>query len=185
MLTQDCEIRSEDTPPAAARAGTAGLTIRASEPGDWQELAALIQLPRVRWGTLRMPFVSAEETRKWLEKPSEGRVQIVAVLDGKIVGTANLTRQQGRRGHVGSIGLCVHDDFHGRGIGASLLAALIDTADNWLNLRRLELTVFVDNAPAVRLYKRFGFTVEGTRRADAFRDGAFVDAFAMARLRGL
>ena len=60
MLTQDCEIRSEDTPPAAARAGTAGLTIRASEPGDWQELAAFIQLPRVRWGTLRMPFVSAE-----------------------------------------------------------------------------------------------------------------------------
>jgi putative acetyltransferase len=184
MLTQDCETRSEDPPPAAARARPAGLTIRASEPTDWQALAALIQLPRVRWGTLRLPFVSADETRKWLEKPSEGRVQIVAMLDEKIVGTANLTRQQGRRGHVGSIGLCVHDDFHGRDIGASLLAALIDTADNWLNLRRLELAVYVDNAPAVRLYKRFGFTVEGTRRAVAFRDGAYVDDFVMARLRG-
>jgi putative acetyltransferase len=185
MLTQDCETRSEDPPPAVARARPAGLTIRASEPGDWQGIAALIQLPRVRWGTLRLPYVSAEETRKWLEKPSEGRVQIVAMLDEKIVGTANLTRQQGRRSHVGSIGLCVHDDFHGRGIGASLLAALIDTADNWLDLRRLELAVFVDNEPAVRLYKRFGFAIEGTRRAVAFRDGAYVDDFTMARLRGL
>src|ERR1700738_558048 len=102
MLTQDCDTRSEDPPPTAARARPAGLTIRASEPTDWQELAALIQLPRVRWGTLRLPFVSADETRKWLEKPSEGRVQIVAMLDGKIVGTAGLTRDKGRRSHVGS-----------------------------------------------------------------------------------
>jgi L-phenylalanine/L-methionine N-acetyltransferase len=79
----------------------------------------------------------------------------------------------------------VHDDFHRRGIGAALLAALIDTADNWLNLTRLELTVFVDNEPAIRLYKKFGFAIEGTRRADAFREGRFVDSFQMARLRGL
>ena len=117
MLTQDRETRSENPPPAVACARPARLTIRASEPGDWQGLAAFIQLPRVRWGTLRLPYVSAEETRKWLEEPPEGRVQIVAVLDEKIVGTANLTRHQGRRSHVGSIGLCVHDDFHGRGIG--------------------------------------------------------------------
>jgi putative acetyltransferase len=185
MLTQDCETRTEDPPPAVAPARPAGLTIRASEPTDWQGLSALIRLPCVRWGTLQLPYVSAEETRKWLEKPPEGRVRIVALLDEKIVGTANLTRQQGRRSHVGSVGLCVHDDFHGRGIGASLLAALIDTADNWLNLRRLELVVFVDNERAVRLYKRFGFAIEGTRRAAAFRDGAYVDDFMMARLRGL
>jgi putative acetyltransferase len=77
----------------------------------------------------------------------------------------------------------VHDDFHRRGIGSRLLAALTDAADNWLNLSRLELAVYVDNAAAVRLYEKFGFAVEGTRRRDAFRDGAFVDSFVMARLR--
>jgi putative acetyltransferase len=45
--------------------------------------------------------------------------------------------------------------------------------------------VFVDNAPAIRLYRKFGFAVEGTRRAVVFRDGAFVDDHVMARLRGL
>jgi L-phenylalanine/L-methionine N-acetyltransferase len=52
-------------------------------------------------------------------------------------------------------------------------------------VRRLELAVYVDNAPAIRLYKRFGFEIEGTRRAAAFRDGAFVDDHVMARLRGI
>jgi L-phenylalanine/L-methionine N-acetyltransferase len=170
--------------PPAARA-PAGLIIRAVEPSDAQEVAALMQLPRVRWGTLRLPFVSAEETRKWLEKPADGQVSIVAVLDGRLVGSAGLFRQKVRRSHVGGIGMGVHDDFHGRGVGSALLGALVDTADNWLNLRRLELAVYVDNEPAVRLYTKFGFTVEGTRRADAFRDGAFVDAFIMARLRGV
>ena len=56
-------------------------------------------------------------------------------------------------------------------------------ADNWLNLRRLELAVYVDNEPGIRLYRKFGFEIEGTRRGDAFRDGKFVDSFAMARWR--
>jgi putative acetyltransferase len=182
MSTHDPNASSED--PSSALARPPGLTIRAREPSDWQELAALLQLPRVRWGTLRLPFMSAEETRKWMEKPADGHTGIVAVLDGRLVGSADVTAQKGRRSHVGAIALCVHDDFHGRGIGSALLAALADLADNWLNLRRLELTVYVDNEPALRLYRKFGFEIEGRRRADAFRDGAFVDSFAMARLRG-
>jgi putative acetyltransferase len=159
--------------------------IRAREPGDWQEIAALRALRRVRWGTLAMPFVSEDATRRFLENEPEGRTGIVAVLAGRIVGAADVTHDRGRRCHVGHIGICVHDDFHGRRIGSCLMAALVDTADNWLNLRRLELMVFVDNAPAIRLYRKFGFEVEGTRRAVAFRDGAFVDDHVMARLRGV
>ena len=185
MLTRDSSAPPDDPPPAAARAHPQGLTIRAREPDDSREIAALRQLPRVRWGTLALPFVSEDATRKFLDNAADRRTGIVAILDGKIVGTADVIREMGRRGHVGHIGMCVHDDFHGRGIGSCLMAALIDTADNWLNLRRLELAVYVDNAPAIRLYKRFGFAVEGTRRAVALRDGVFVDDYVMARLRGL
>ena len=185
MLTRDSSSPSDDPPLAAARAQPAGLVIRAREPTDWQEFAALMQLPRVRWGTLRLPFVSGEAVRKFLENPGDGRTGIVALLDGRIVGSGDVTRDRGRRDHVGHIGISVHDDFHGRGVGSGLMAALVDTADNWLGLRRLELEVFVDNATAIRLYKRFGFEIEGTRRAAAFRDGAFVDDYVMARLRGL
>lgn len=186
MATSDSVSCDPAKPPALPPGGhsTSALTIRAREPSDAGEITALLELPRVRWGTLRLPFVSADATRKWMEKPPEGQVGIVAVLDGQLVGVANVSPRNGRRSHAGGIGLCVHDDFHRRGIGAALLAALIDVADNWLNLRRLELVVYVDNEAAVRLYERFGFVIEGTRRKDAFRDGAFVDSYAMARLRG-
>ncbi len=185
MPTSDTASPPQDPSPGAAPACPAGLIIRAREPADWQALAALLQLPRVRWGTLRLPFANSEQTRKWMERLPDDHVGIVAVLHGQLVGSADVTPYKGRRSHVGGIGLCVHDDFHGRGIGSGLLAALVDAADNWLNLRRLELTVFVDNEPALRLYKKFGFAIEGTRRADAFRDGVFMDSFAMARVRGI
>lgn len=168
---------------AAHAPAVAGLSIRAREPADWPEFAELLQLPKVRWGTLRLPFASKDQYRKWLESPPEGMTGIVAVLDGRIVGCADVTRDKGRRSHVGVIGICVHDDFHGRRIGSAMMAALVEVADDWLDLKRLELTVQIDNAPAIRLYRKFGFEVEGTLRANSFRGGAYVDAHIMARLK--
>ncbi len=55
-------------------------------------------------------------------------------------------------------------------------------ADNWLNYTRLELTVYTDNAAALALYRKFGFEIEGTLKAYAFRDGRYIDAYTMARL---
>jgi L-phenylalanine/L-methionine N-acetyltransferase len=60
---------------------------------------------------------------------------------------------------------------------------VIDLADNWLNLSRLELSVYPDNEPAIKLYKKFGFQVEGTQIGSAFRDGQFLDTLMMARVR--
>lgn len=70
-----------------------------------------------------------------------------------------------------------------KGVGAALMEAGLDLADNWLNLTRLELEVYTDNARAISLYERFGFECEGTMRNHAFRDGQFVDSHMMARLR--
>jgi putative acetyltransferase len=64
-----------------------------------------------------------------------------------------------------------------------LTEACIDLAENWLGLTRIELDVFVDNAPAIALYESCGFRVEGTARNFCLRDGALVDAHYMARLK--
>jgi len=65
---------------------------------------------------------------------------------------------------------------------AALMLAALELADNWLNVLRIELTVYADNAAAIALYERHGFQIEGRLRAYALRGGRYVDALAMARL---
>ena len=66
---------------------------------------------------------------------------------------------------------------------SALLGAALEMADNWLNLQRVELTVYTDNPGAQALYRKFGFVEEGLARGFAFRQGEYVDALYMARIR--
>lgn len=170
-------------PLAPSEAG--GFSIRSTRVTDFEQITVLSNLPLYRAGTLRLPFQSLEQTRKWLEGHGTNSLSIVAEIEGQIVGLAGLHRFDGRRLHAAALGMGVHDAFTGRGIGKALLGALIDAADNWLNIKRIELTVFTDNTPAIRLYEKFGFETEGVLKANAFKDGRFADAFAMARVRGV
>jgi putative acetyltransferase len=88
-----------------------------------------------------------------------------------------------RLSHVAGLGMMVLDDWQGQDIRSALVQAALDLADRWLNLLRLELTVYTDNTAAITLYKKFGFEIEGTNRKAAFRDGLFVDTLMMARVR--
>ncbi|KRB61452.1 GNAT family acetyltransferase [Rhizobium sp. Root708] len=160
-----------------------GVTIRAMRASDIEPVTAMLNLPGFRHGTLRLPYQSVEETRKRFETMPQGNVSIVAEFDGVPVGDAHLMRLQGRRSHAASIGMGVHDDFTGKGVGSALMQALVDTADNWLDIKRLELTVYTDNAAALALYTKFGFETEGQLKAFGFRDGTYVDAYTMARIR--
>ena len=65
-----------------------------------------------------------------------------------------------------------------------LTEALIDLAENWLNLSRISLIVFSDNQPAIHLYESLGFEVEGTMRRFGYGNGAWMDAIMMGRVRG-
>ncbi|MBB4249787.1 GNAT family N-acetyltransferase [Rhizobium sp. BK008] len=160
-----------------------GVLVRAVRLSDAEEITDLINLPGYRAGTLRPPYQAVEEVRKHMENPSPGALNLVVTLNGKIVGSGGLNRLSGRRQHVASIGMGVHDDFTGRGFGRILLGAFVDAADDWLDIRRLELTVYADNDVAIGLYRKFGFEQEGLLRAFGYRAGQYVDAYTMARLR--
>ena len=99
------------------------------------------------------------------------------------MGGLDLFPKSPRRRHAGHIGLAVHDKWHAKGVGTALMQALIDVADNWLNLSRIELTVFTDNRAALKLYKKLGFVIEGTHKKYAFRDGKYADVYGMAPVR--
>jgi L-phenylalanine/L-methionine N-acetyltransferase len=159
------------------------IRIRASEPGDVDAIFEILSGPRAVAGTLQIPWVSLEDRRRRaVSDPNTHR--LVAEIDGRVVGTASLhVIDLPRRRDCGWVGMAVHDDFQGRGVGTHLMRALLELADGWYGLRRVELTVWTDNHPAVRLYEKFGFVIEGTARQYALRAGDYVDAYYMARLR--
>ena len=162
------------------------ITIRRTEPSDYEAVQHIFTGPKAVWGTLQLPFPSAEQWRKRLAEPPEGLFSLVACVDNnEVVGQLGLHTfpQRPRRRHVGQIGMAVRDDWQGKGVGTVLMQAAVDLADKWLNLTRLELEVYIDNGPAIRLYEKFGFTIEGTLVDYAFRDGHYVDTYMMARLR--
>src|SRR5215813_10940368 len=133
--------------------------------------------------TLQLPYRSLESVCELLTKSGEGQYTLVAVVDGEVVGVIGLhTSSRPRVNHRGEIGMMVRDDWQGKGVGTALMQAIIDLADKWLNLTRIELTVYTDNEAGVTLYKKFGFEIEGTLHKFAFRDGEFVDAYTMARV---
>jgi putative acetyltransferase len=161
------------------------IAIRRTEPSDYEAVRAIFLGAQAVRGTLQLPFPSVEQWRKRLAEPPEGMISLVACADDEVIGQLGLHTfpHSPRRRHVGQLGMAVRDDWQGKGVGTALMQAAVDLADKWLNLERLELDVYTDNEAAVRLYKKFGFVIEGTLVRFAFRDGRYVDAYAMARLR--
>lgn len=162
------------------------IAIRRAESRDAEAMQAIFASPGAQAGTLQMPLPTVEQWEKRLAEFPAGDTLLVAEVDGEVVGNCGLHAAGGspRRRHAGHVGISVRDDWQGRGVGTALLAAVLDIADNWIGYARLELTVYTDNAAALALYRRFGFAIEGTHRGYALRDGRYVDAYAMARVRG-
>jgi putative acetyltransferase len=160
------------------------IVIRQGEPGDYARIREIFAQPRAVWGTLQLPLPSEALWKQRMEDPPEGLTHLVALMDEIVVGELGLHAARNmRRRHVAALGMAVHDEWQGKGVGTALMKAAIDLADNWLNFTRLELTVFVDNEPAIALYKKCGFEIEGTHQKYAFRGGEFVDTHAMARVK--
>ena len=159
----------------------ATIHVRVREPEDGAALTEILNCPQVFAGTLQLPYRSVASRRERMVEEANAHY-LVAEINGRVVGSLGLhTETSPRRRHVGSIGMTVHDNFQGQGVGTALMTAMTDLADNWLGLRRIELHVYTNNEPAVHLYDKFGFVIEGTARQFALRGGAYVDAYAMAR----
>lgn len=123
---------------------------------------------------------------KFIENLSEDDHIFVAELKEnditKVVGIAGLHAHTGNRvKHCANIGMMIHATYHNKGIGKLFMSKLIDLADNWLMLKRLELDVFTDNVAAIALYKKYGFEMEGTKKYAAVKNGKYADLHLMAR----
>ena len=100
---------------------------------------------------------SLEETER-----SCNEVELVAVVDGRIVGSAGITAVGSRRkvAHRARFGISVLQEYWGMGIGRALMDVSVDCARQ-AGYAQLELEVVADNERAVSLYRRAGFEEYG------------------------
>jgi putative acetyltransferase len=149
----------------------------------------LRRMPGVFENILGIPSESLQKNEDVLRNLDANSHQFVAVVDDgtgaeKVIGAAGLTVYPNpRQRHSAGIGMMVHKDYQGRGVGKKLMETLLDMADNWLMLVRVELGVYPDNERAINLYKKYGFEPEGLKRKSAVRCGRYVDELMMARIR--
>ena len=165
-------------------------TIRAAEPGDAEAISAQLGEDGVFEGTLQMPYTAVASRAERFSKVEPNSVRIVAVErdtssgEERVVGCAGLypVSPSLRQAHTRMLGISVGKAWQGQGVGHHLMMALLDWADNWAGVLRIELCVYTDNKRAIVLYQRHGFVQEGVIRAHALRNGAYVDSVLMARL---
>ncbi|MDE7270492.1 MAG: ribosomal protein S18-alanine N-acetyltransferase [Acetatifactor sp.] len=84
---------------------------------------------------------------------------LAAEWEGMLVGCAGLTVLD-NEGDIEKV--MVREDFRRRGIAGSMLRELIAAGER-LGITEFTLEVRAGNAPAIRLYEKFGFVSEGIR----------------------
>jgi RimJ/RimL family protein N-acetyltransferase len=112
----------------------------------------------------------------------ETQTLYVAELNEEVIGTYRLIPKTHRQRHTVYLGgFSILKNMKGKGLGAEMLAD-IRHACVMKGIKRLELTVDINNPPALALYKKMGFEYEGTlRKSYTVGDtGEFYDEYLMA-----
>jgi putative acetyltransferase len=160
------------------------IEIRPFNAKDIPDFQAMLTHPGVARTTLQLPFTEVQSYVNRFANYSKNGHRLVADVNGRVVGNISVFKNDNpRMAHSAGLGMSVHPDYWGMGIGTLLMERILDIADNWLNLKRVELDVFVDNPAAIRLYQKFGFEIEGTKRLHAYGDGRWTDSYFMGRVR--
>ena len=89
---------------------------------------------------------------------SPNEIEIVAIVDGKIVGTAGIEAvgKKYKLKHRAELGISILKEYWGLGLGKTLMNACIQCAKE-AGYVQLELNVVADNERALVLYKSLGF----------------------------
>ena len=111
-----------------------------------------------------------QEARFLAEKTqSPDEIELVAVIDGNVVGTAGIEAvgKKCKVKHRAEFGISVDKAHWGLGIGRALTRACIECA-RAAGYAQLELEVVAENTAAISLYRSVGFTEYG-RNPKGFR----------------
>ena len=166
-----------------------GCTIRRGEETDAELLLAYLRATAAETPYLtRTPEESdipLEEERAIIREKNEedGVLNLLAFVDGRHAGNCafNPADDGSQTRHRCCIGIALYREFWGMGIGTVLMEEILAAAKA-AGYERAELEVVSANAPAVALYRKFGFETTGTvPEAVKYKDGTYADFLFMTK----
>ncbi|MFN2131694.1 MAG: GNAT family N-acetyltransferase [Anaerolineae bacterium] len=135
---------------------------------------------------LNRPISIAEEEQWFVQQLQSQNAELFAIEtnDGIHIGNIGLhdINWLHRSAEMGIV--IGHKQYWGKGYGSDAIRTLLRFAFDEMNLHRVQLTVYEDNARAIRAYEKCGFRHEGRLRDAVYRKGRYYDMLLMSVLSG-
>jgi ribosomal-protein-alanine N-acetyltransferase len=165
----------------------ASCLVRSLRTTDAESMAAHANDKRI-WAQLRdrfpHPYTIADATAFIdLILTKDPLACFAIVVDERCIGGIGLERQHDVHRLTAELGYWLGHEYWGRGIATQAIAGVTTWAFDSLDLQRVFAQPYADNLGSCRALEKAGFTLEGTLRRSAIKDGVVRDQRMYARLR--
>ncbi len=165
---------------------TTNFTLRRAEAKDAAALASLF-IDEAMLAFTDVPRYSglAYWEKRLAAFADSAHLPLVAIANDAIIGALLLQAWPNhiRRKHCTVLQLlAVHPKHRRVGVGRALVNAATGACDDWLNVRRIEVSIDANSAPLKGFYESLGFVEEGVRARDLMHSARYVDVRVMSRI---
>lgn len=162
------------------------VVLRAIEKKDLEFLREMINDPEMEKAVVGWSFpVSEHEQVIWYEKQilNKSSIKFIIEADGKNIGLATIDEIDWKnRKALHGIKL-YGKDIKGRGYGTEVVNLIMKYAFEELQLNRLYGSILEYNEASIKLYKKCGWTIEGTSRKSIFKNNRYHDELQLGILK--
>ena len=152
-------------------------------PGDWP---AVREIYEAGIAAGQATFETSAPTWEHWDHVHLAEHRLVATVDGHVAGWAALSSVSDRwvYGGVAENSIYIHPDYRGRGVGHTLLAALIASSEPAC-IWTVQTGIFPENIASLALHERVGFRIIGTRQRVGQLNGIWRDTLLLERRSAL
>ena len=132
--------------------------------------------------------LSLREEREWMKDvlkklKSRKEIFLFAEYDNKIIGTTSMELDRWRQSHIGNFGITIRNGYRRMGLGKYLMGKILKLARKELKPKPkiIRLSVYPNNKPAIKLYKKYGFKNAARIPRQIQYKGKLIDEIIMLR----